>query len=151
MVDNCLIAVFETKKEPAFLQVLVELMTRFELVTSSLPIAIIAHGVLKLCLSWFEDLSLGHSNFAEIQTRHHPIQPFAPEAVEPFAFPEAFHQMRADCVIAADERATEHMLFQDFISESPQRQHLGRVVGAVDAGRDIAALTTACAGIGCRS
>ena len=53
MVDNCLIAVFETKKEPAFLQVLVELMTRFELVTSSLPIAIIAHGVLKLCLSWF--------------------------------------------------------------------------------------------------
>ena len=81
---------------------------------------------------------------------HHPVQPFAPEAVEPFAFPEAFHQMRADCVIAADERASEHMLFQDFISESPQRQHLGRVVGAIDAGRDIAALTVACAGIGCR-
>ena len=125
-------------------------MTRFELVTSSLPIAIIAHDVLKLCLSWFEDLSLGRLIFAEIQARKHPIQPFAPEAVEPFAFPEAFHQMRADCVIAADERATEPMLFQDFISESPQCQHLGRVVGAIDAGRDIAALAAACAGIGCR-
>ena len=121
-------------------------MTRFELVTSSLPIAIIMHGVLKLCLSWFEDLSLGRLIFVEIQARKHPVQPFAPEAVEPFAFPEAFHQMRADCVIAADERAA----FQDFISELPQRQHLGRVVGAVDAGRDIAALTAVCAGIGCR-
>ena len=80
----------------------------------------------------------------------HPVQPFAPEAVEPFAFPEAFHQMRADCVIAADERASEHMLFQDFISESPQSQHLGRVVGAVDAGRDIAALAVTCAGVGRR-
>ena len=48
---------------------------------------------------------------------HHPVQPFAPEAVEPFAFPEAFHQMWADCIIAADERASEPMLFQDFISE----------------------------------
>ena len=81
---------------------------------------------------------------------HHPVQPFAPEAVEPFAFPEAFHQMWADCIIAADERASEPMLFQDFISESPQCQHLGRVVGAIDAGRDIAALAAACAGIGCR-
>ena len=89
-----------------------ELMTRFELVTSSLPIAIIAHGVLKLCLSWFEDLSLGRLIFVEIQARKHPVQPFAPEAVEPFAFPEAFHQMRADCVIAADERASEPMLFR---------------------------------------
>ena len=125
-------------------------MTRFELVTSSLPIAIIAHGVLKLCLSWFEDLSLGRLIFVEIQARKHPVQPFAPEAVEPFAFPEAFHQMRADCVIAADERAAEPMSFQSFISESPQRQHFGRIVGTVDAGCDIAALAAACAGIGCR-
>ena len=54
------------RKGLTFLQVLVELMTRFELVTSSLPIAIIAHGVLKLCLSWFEDLSLGRLIFVEI-------------------------------------------------------------------------------------
>ena len=60
------ILVRNKRKEPTFLQVLVELMTRFELVTSSLPIAIIAHGVLKLCLSWFEDLSLGRLIFVEI-------------------------------------------------------------------------------------
>ena len=101
-----------------------------------------------MVLRVFEGLSLGRSVFAEIQTRNHPVQPFAPEAAEPFAFPEPFYQIRADCVIAADERASEHMLFQDFISESPQSQHLGRVVGAVDAGRDIAALAAACAGIG---
>ena len=38
---------FCIKKEPAFLQVLVELMTRFELVTSSLPITIYTHTEAK--------------------------------------------------------------------------------------------------------
>ena len=98
-----------------------------------------------MVLRVFEDLSLGRSVFAEIQTRNHPVQPFAPEAAEPLAFPEPFYQIRADCVIAANEHAAQHMLFQNFISESPQRQHLGRAIGAVDAGRDIAALAAACA------
>ena len=101
-----------------------------------------------MVLRVFEDLSLGCSVFAEIQMRNHPVQPFAPEVAEPFAFPELFYQIRADCVIAANEHATQHMLFQNFISESPQRQHPGRAIGAVDAGRDIAALAAACAGIG---
>ena len=95
-----------------------------------------------MVLRVFEGLSLGRSVFAEIQTRNHPVPPFAPEAAEPFAFPEPFYQIRAD------EHAAQHMLFQNFISESPQRQHLGRAIGAVDAGRDIAALAAACAGIG---
>ena len=78
-----------------------------------------------MVLRVFEDLSLGRSVFAEIQTRNHPVQPFAPEAAEPFAFPEPFYQIRAD------EHAAQHMLFSEFhlgiaATSAPRARHRSR-------------------------
>ena len=84
-----------------------------------------------MVLRVFEGLSLGRSVFAEIQTRNHPVQPFAPEAAEPLAFPEPFYQIRADCVIAANEHAAQHMLFSEFhlgiaATSAPRARHRSR-------------------------
>ena len=84
-----------------------------------------------MVLRVFEDLSLGRSVFAEIQTRNHPVQPFAPEAAEAFAFPEPFYQIRAYCVIAANEHAAQHMLFSEFhlgiaATSAPRARHRSR-------------------------
>ena len=77
------------------------------------------------------------------QTKDDPIQPPPPEGSVPCRAPEPAHKPGTQGIVKADEGPAGETLFEDPVPEPPQRPHLGTVIGAVDAGRDIACVRMA--------
>lgn len=75
-----------------------------------------------------------------IQLAHHPVQHPAPHLLEPPGIPEPPDNGGAGGVVSADERSSKCAFAQSIVPEPPQGPDLGAVVGAVDAGGNVAAL-----------
>ena len=75
-----------------------------------------------------------------VQSAYHPIQHPAPHLLEPPGIPEPPDNGGAGGVVSADERSSKCAFAQSIVPEPPQGPDLGAVVGAVDAGGDVAAL-----------